>query len=67
MCQFSSNLESEVVYMVGIKYVNLVQIGLVFIEIQGNEGIDNGNLVIPVNHTLACSTTFLAAHTQPLP
>ena len=50
--------------MVGIKYVNLVQIGLVVIEIQG---VDNGNLVIPVNHTLAFSTTFLATHTQPLP
>ena len=47
-------------YMKGIKYVNLVQLGPAFLEIQG---VENGNLVVPVNNTLVCHTSFLAADT----
>ena len=44
----------------GIKYVNMIEIGPVVIEIRW---IDNGNLVVPVNYTLVCHTTFLAVDT----
>ena len=47
-------------YMKGIKYENLIGIGQVVIEIQG---IENGDLVVPVNGTLVCRTSFLAADT----
>ena len=47
--------------MEGIKYVNLMEIGLVVIEIQGAE---NGKLVVPVNNTLVRHTAFLAADTR---
>ena len=36
--------------MEGIKYVYLIEIGLVVIEIQG---VENGELAIPVNNTFA--------------
>ena len=48
--------------MEGIKYVNLIEIGPVVIEIQGGE---NGELAVPVNITLVSHTAFLAADTQP--
>ena len=48
--------------MEGIKYVNLIEIGPVVIEIRG---VENGNLVVPVNNTLVCHTVFLAADTRP--
>ena len=48
--------------MEGIKYVNLIDIGLVVIEIRG---VENGELVVPVNITLVCHTAFLAADTRP--
>ena len=48
--------------MEGIKYVNLIEISPVVIEIQG---VENGELVVPVNNTLVHHTTFLAADTQP--
>ena len=48
--------------MEGVKYVNLIEIGPVVIEIQGAE---NGELVVPVNNTLVCHTAFLATDTQP--
>ena len=48
--------------MEDIKYVNLIEIGLVVIEIRGAE---NGKLAVPVNNTLVCHTAFLAADTQP--
>ena len=35
LSQFSSNLVCKVVYMEGIKYVNLIEISLAAIEIQG--------------------------------
>ena len=46
--------------MKGIKYVNLIEIGPVVIEIQG---VENGDLVVPVNNTLVCRTSFLAIDT----
>ena len=48
--------------MEGIKYVNLIEIGPVVIEIQGAE---NGELAVPVNNTLVRHMAFLAADTQP--
>ena len=39
------------VYMEGINYVNLIEISSVVIEIQG---VENGDLVVPVNNTLNC-------------
>ena len=47
--------------MEGIKYVNLIEIGPVVIEIRG---VENGKLAIPVNNTLVRHTTFLATDTQ---
>ena len=47
-------------YMKGIKYVNLVEIGPVVIEIPG---VENGDLVVLVNNTLMWHTSFLAADT----
>ena len=49
-------------YMDDIKYVNLIEIGLVVIEIRGAE---NGDLVVPVNNTLVCRMSFLAVDTWP--
>ena len=48
--------------MEGIKYVNLIEIGLVVIEIRGAE---NGKLVVPVNNALVSHTAFLAADIRP--
>ena len=48
--------------MDGIKYVNLIEIIPVVIEIRG---VENGNLAVPVNNTLVCHMAFLAADTQP--
>ena len=50
-----------IAYMEGIKYVNLIEIGSVVIEIQG---VENGELTVPIN-TLVCHMAFLAADTQP--
>ena len=47
--------------MEGIKYLNLIEIGLVVIEIWG---VENGDLAIPVNNTLVCRTSSLAADTR---
>ena len=47
--------------MEDIKYVNLIEIGPVFIEIRG---IKNGKLAVPVNNILVCHTAFLAADTR---
>ena len=60
--RFLSNLVCRVTYMEGIKYVNLIEIGLVVIEIRGAK---NGELAVPVNNTLVRHTAFLAADTQP--
>ena len=48
--------------MEGIKYVNLIEIGKVAIEIPG---VENGDLAVPVNNTLVRHTAFLAADTRP--
>ena len=48
--------------MEGIKYVNLIEIGPVIIEIRG---VENGELAIPVNNILVRHTAFLAADTRP--
>ena len=48
--------------MEGIKYVNLIEIGSVVIEIRG---VENGELVIPVNNTLVHHTALLATDTRP--
>ena len=48
--------------MEGIKYVNLIEIGPVVIEIRGAE---NGELAVTVNNTLVSHTAFLAADTRP--
>ena len=47
--------------MEGIKYVNLIEISPVVIEIQGAE---NSELAVPVNNTLVRHTAFLAADTR---
>ena len=49
-------------YMVGIKYVNLIEIGLAIIEIQA---VENGKLLVPVNNTHVHYTAFLASDTWP--
>ena len=46
--------------MEGIKYVNLIEIGPVVIEIWG---VENGDLAVPVNNMLVYRTSFLAADT----
>ena len=46
--------------MEGIKYVNLIEIGPLVIEIQG---VDNGNLAVSVNNTLVRHIVFLATDT----
>ena len=48
--------------MEGIKYVNLIEIGPVVIEIRGAK---NGKLAVPVNNTPVSHTAFLAADTRP--
>ena len=48
--------------MEGIKYVNLIEIGPVVIEIREAE---NGVLAVPVNNTHVSRMAFLAADTQP--
>ena len=47
--------------MEGIKYVNLIEIDPVVIEIQG---VEYGELAVPVNNTLVHHMAFLAADTQ---
>ena len=46
--------------MNGIKYVNLIEIGLVVIEIKV---VENGKLAVPINNALVCHTAFLATDT----
>ena len=62
LSRFSSNLVCKVVYMEGIKCVNLIEIGPVVIEIRG---VKNDDLVVPVNNILVFRTSFLAADTRP--
>ena len=46
--------------MKDIKYMSLIEIGLVVVEIRG---VENGKLAAPVNNTLVCHMAFLAADT----
>ena len=48
--------------MEGIKYVNLIEIGPVVIEIRGAE---NSKLAVPVNNTLVRHMAFLPTDTRP--
>ena len=48
--------------MEGIKYVNLIEISPVVIEMQR---VENGELAVPVNNTLVRHTAFLGADTRP--
>ena len=56
-----SNLLCRVMYKECIKYVNLIQIGPVVIEIQR---VENCKLAVPVNNTLVHHKALLAADTQ---
>ena len=53
------NLVCGVMHMEGVKYINLIAIGMVVINIQG---VENGELAVPVNNTCA-PYSFLAADT----
>ena len=46
--------------MKGINCTNLIRIGPIVVEIRG---VENGDLVVPVNNTLVCHTSSLAADT----
>ena len=59
---FPATLVCKVAYIEGIKYVNLIEIGLVDLEIRG---IENGELVVLVNNTLVCHMALLATDIQP--
>ena len=48
--------------MQGTKYVNVIEIGPVVIEISG---VENGDLAVPVNNTLVCRMSSFAADTRP--
>ena len=48
--------------MEGIKQINLIEVGLVVMEIRG---VENGELAVSVNNTLVHHTAFLAADTPP--
>ena len=60
--RFLSHLVCMVAYMEGIRYVNLIEIVIVVIEIQG---VENGELEVPVNNTFVCHMAFLATDTRP--
>ena len=49
-------------YMEDIKCENLIEIGPEVIEIWG---VENGDLAVPVNNTLVCHVSSLAADTRP--
>ena len=60
--QFPSNLARGIACMEDIKYVNLIEISLMVIEIWG---VESSELAVPINNTLVRHTTFLAADTWP--
>ena len=45
----------HVAYIQGMKYVNMIEISAVVIEIQG---VENSELAVPVNNTLVCHMAF---------
>ena len=61
LADFLPNLVFQVVYMEGIKYANLIEIGSAVTKIWG---VENGDLVVPVNNTLVYHTSFLAIDTR---
>ena len=52
LIRFSLNVVCKVVYMEGIKYVNLIEISPAVIKMWG---VENGDLAVPVNSTLVCA------------
>ena len=60
--EFLSYFVCRVVYIEGIKYVNLIEISPVVTEIQG---VENGKVAVPVNNTPVRHMVFLAADTRP--
>ena len=60
--RFLSNVVCRVTYMEGIKYVILIEITPVVIEIQG---VENGKLAVPVINTLVHHTAFFATDIRP--
>ena len=48
--------------MKGIKFMSLIEIGPVVTE---KQGVENGELAVPVNNTLVRHTAFLATDTRP--
>ena len=46
-------------YMEGIKYVNLIEISPMVIEIRG---VENGDLVVPITHLHAAHLSWLLTH-----
>ena len=58
--QFLLNLACRVAYMEGIKYVNVIEISPVVIEIRG---VENGELAVLATNTLVCHMAFLTADT----
>ena len=56
-----SNSVCRVACTEGIKYMNLIEISPVIIEIWG---VENGKLAVPVNNMLVRHTAFLATDTQ---
>ena len=59
--QFPSNFACRIACMEDIKYVNMIEIGPVVIEIWG---VESSELAFPINNTLVCHTAFLAADTR---
>ena len=62
LSQFPSDLVCRVAYITAIKYVNLIEIDPVVIDIQG---VENGKLAIPINNTLVRHIAFLVTDTWP--
>ena len=58
-CNISASMST---CKLGIKYVNLIEIGPVVIE---SRGVENSELAVPVNNILVGHAAFLAADTQP--
>ena len=49
------NLVCGVMHMEGVKYINLIKIGMIVIKIQG---VENGKLAVPLNDTIVPHTAF---------
>ena len=49
------NLVCGVVHMEGVKYINLIEIGMVVIKIQG---VENGKLAVPLHKTIVPHAAF---------